>query len=235
MRKKIDKKFRAALDDLLWIFYPTICAACERPLISGEECLCTFCRFSLPRTNFHLESINPVIKHFWGKVPVEAATSYYYFSKGESVQRMIHKLKYKDRKDVGVFVGEMMGADLRSSRFSGADLIVPVPLHEKKLKIRGYNQSDCIAEGMASKLGAVFEPAIIYRKAETETQTRKHRFERYSNVENVFEVNRDLLPADKHILLVDDVITTGSTLISCTEALLKVPGTKVSIASIACA
>ena len=82
-------------DDLLWIFYPTLCAACDRPLLMGEECLCTFCKYYLPRTHFHLQSINPVAKHFWGKVPIQAATSYYYFSKGEKVQRLIHKLKYK--------------------------------------------------------------------------------------------------------------------------------------------
>ena len=222
-------------DDLLWIFYPEICAACERPLLTGEKCLCTFCKFSLPKTNFHLEKINPVVKHFWGKVPIEAATSYYYFSKGERVQKLIHKLKYKNRQDIGNFVGEMMGMEIKDSVFGTADIIVPVPLHEKKLKTRGYNQSDGIAEGLASSLGKLFEPKMVYRKIETQTQTKKHRFERYSNVENVFSVNENLIIQGKHIILVDDVITTGSTLISCAEALLKMPGTKISIVSIACA
>lgn len=229
------KKIKGYADDLLWIFYPKICAACERPLLQGEDCLCTFCKYYLPKTNFHHEKINPVVKHFWGKVPIEAATSYYYFTKGEKVQRMIHNLKYKDRKDVGRLVGELMGAELVNSSFPKTDMIVSVPLHEKKLKARGYNQSDCIAEGLASQTGLLFEPKLIYRNKETTSQTKKHRYERYSNVENVFEVNRDFLPDNKHILLVDDVITTGSTLIACAESLLKVPGTKVSIVAMACA
>ena len=228
-------QIKKATDDLLWIFYPTLCAACDRPLIMGEECLCTFCKFYLPRTHFHLQAINPVIKHFWGKIPIEAATSYYYFSKGEKVQRLIHKLKYKDRKDVGKYVGQLMGSDILGSQFPIPDLVVPVPLHEKKLKLRGYNQSDFIAEGFAKSIGAIFEPQLVYRNRETETQTRKHRFERYLNMDNVFNVNSGLAASDKNILLIDDVITTGSTLISCAEAILEIPGTKLSIASIACA
>jgi len=206
-------------DDLLWIFYPTLCAACDRPLLMGEECLCTFCKYYLPRTHFHLQSINPVAKHFWGKVPIQAATSYYYFSKGEKVQRLIHKLKYKDRKDVGMYIGQLMGSDMKDSPFPKPDIVVPVPLHEKKLKLRGYNQSDFIAEGFAKSMNAVFEPQMVYRNKETETQTRKHRFDRYMNMDNVFSINKELAASDKNILLIDDVITTGSTLISCAEAL----------------
>ncbi|MBL0104629.1 MAG: ComF family protein [Bacteroidetes bacterium] len=224
-----------SFDDLSWIFYPKLCAACTRPLYAGEECICTICRFHLPRTQFHLQRENAVEKHFWGKVPLKAATAYYYFSKGEKVQRLIHGLKYKGRQDIGEFVGRLMGVELRDSPFSENELIIPVPLHESKLKIRGYNQSDCFAEGLSQGMNVAFSSTALQRKKQTDTQTRKHRFERFRNVENVFEVKAPSLLENKHILLVDDVVTTGSTLIACAETLLRVPGVRLSFAAMACA
>ena len=230
------KKFlHSALDDLSWVFYPSLCASCTKPLFKGEEVICTQCRFHLPRTGFHLLKGNPVEKHFWGKVPVHAATAYYYFSKGEKVQRMIHGLKYKGRKDIGQMVGKLMGSELSRSEFAGCDWIIPVPLHQSKMKTRGYNQSDCFAEGLSEGLHVPFSPEFLRRKRSTDTQTRKHRFERFKNVEDVFFVEEKEELYGKHILLVDDVITTGSTLVSCAEALLKIPDLKLSFAAIACA
>jgi ComF family protein len=224
----------AWLDDLLWLVYPELCVSCDKPLNTGEKCLCTSCRFHLPKTNFHLEEVNPIIKHFWGKVKVEAAASYFLFTKGEKVQHLIHQLKYRKRKDIGVFLGELYGYDLRkSSIFSSVDVIIPVPLHPKKLRKRGYNQSECFSEGLSQSLKVPYDVRSLKRKKETQTQTRKHRFERFENVNNVFTVTKPEQIKDKHILLVDDVITTGSTLVACAEALLDVPGTKVSIAAIA--
>ena len=226
-------KFLRYADDLIWMMYPSLCAACGRPLFTGEECVCTPCRYHLPRTGFHLEKNNPVVKHFWGKVKIQYATAYYYFSKGERVQRLIHQLKYKGRKDVGLVIGKFMGIELKSSPFSDIDLIVPVPLHKGRLKERGYNQSDCLAEGLSLGLKKDFSSTALIRRDATSTQTRKHRYERYKNVENIFEVAGVDLVEGKKVLLVDDVITTGSTLISCAEAILEIPGTKLSIASIA--
>jgi ComF family protein len=222
-------------DDFLWMMFPSLCAACGKPLFTGEECICTPCRYHLPRTGFHLLDENPVIKHFWGKVKVEHATAYYYFSKGERVQRLIHHLKYKGRKDVGEFIGMLMGKELRNSVFDEVDVVVPVPLHESRLRQRGYNQSDCITEGIAKGLRKQYNFSALDRSEATSTQTRKHRFERYRNVENIFKVTDKNSIAGKNIMLVDDVITTGSTLISCAEALLTIPGTKVFIAALACA
>ena len=136
----------------LWMMYPTLCAACSRPLFSGEECVCTPCRYHLPRTGFHLLDENPVVRNFWGKISVRHATAYYYFSKGERVQKLIHQLKYKGRKDVGEFVGKLMGSELKDSIYNDVDLVVPVPLHKSRLKFRGYNQSDCFAEGLACRI-----------------------------------------------------------------------------------
>lgn len=224
----------AWLDDLLWLVYPELCVSCDKPLNAGEKCLCTSCRFHLPKTNFHLEEVNPIIKHFWGKVKVEAAAAYFLFTKGEKVQHLIHQLKYRKRKDIGVFLGELYGYDLKKSAvFSTVDVIIPVPLHPKKLRKRGYNQSECFAEGLSQSLKVPYDVKSLKRKKETQTQTRKHRFERFENVNNVFSVTKPELLKGKHILLVDDVITTGSTLVACAEALLDVPGTKVSIAAIA--
>lgn len=228
------KRFTQWFNDLAWLVYPEICAACERPLNAGEECICTWCRLHLPKTNYHLEKDNPVVKHFWGKIPVHAATAAYHFTKGEKVQRLIHGLKYKGRKDIGVFIGDLFGSELKKSDlFSSAELIVPIPLHKKKLKKRGYNQSDYFAEGLSRAMKIPFDSKVVKRTISTDSQTMKKRYERFENVNRVFEIANPRLVEGRHILLVDDVITTGSTLTACAETILEVPRTKVSIATIA--
>ena len=217
------------------MMYPRLCAACGRPLFTGEVCICTLCRYHLPRTGFHLQPGNPVEKHFWGRSRIRRATAQYFFSKGQRVQRLIHQLKYKGRKDVGEFVGELMGRELFNSPFIETDCIVPVPLHASRLKKRGYNQSDCIATGLSTGLQKPYFPNALERISASGTQTRKHRYERFQNVDNIFRVAQPAALAGKNILLVDDVITTGSTLISCAEALQEVPDITVSIAALACA
>jgi ComF family protein len=228
------KKFASLVSDLIWMMYPLLCAACSKPLYRGETCICTKCLYHLPRTNFHLEEENPVVRHFWGKVKVEMATAAFRFGKGQRVQKLIHQLKYKGRKDVGEFIGNMLGMELLQSRYKNIDLIVPVPLHASKLKKRGYNQSDCFAGGLSKGMIRPYSADALIRNEATQTQTRKHRYERFMNVNNIFSADTAQLEG-RHILLVDDVITTGSTFIACAEAILKVPGTKVSIAAIACA
>ena len=224
------------LSDLLWILFPELCASCDKALNSGETCLCTYCRLHLPKTNFHLEKENALVKHFWGKVDVNAAAAYYYFNKGEKVQHLIHQLKYKGKREVGIFVGEAYGTELKPSvLFGNADIVVPVPLHASKLRARGFNQSDFFAEGLSKAMDIPFSADALIKNLPTETQTRKHRYERYENVDRVFELNKPALMEGKHVLLVDDVITTGSTLTSCAEAILELPGTQVSIAAMACA
>jgi ComF family protein len=177
---------------------------------------------------------NPVVKHFWGKIPVHHATSYYHFSKGEKVQKLIHQLKYKGRQDVGHFIGKTMGLELRDW-MTRSDLIIPVPLHEARLKKRGYNQSECFADGLSEGSGITVNSKSLIRSKATETQTAKHRFERYKNMEEVFFVKEPEAIYGKNILLVDDVITTGSTLIACAEKLLEAGSGKINIAAIAAA
>jgi ComF family protein len=219
--------------DFLSLFYPDLCQSCGYSLVKGEETICIRCQIMLPRTNFHLQAINPVIRHFWGKVPIHAATAYYFFYKGEKVQHLIHQLKYKGRPEVGVKVGKLLGLDLKKSeQFGDVDVVVPVPLHADKLRVRGYNQSEEIAKGVAAAYN-IESANLVKRIRHTDTQTRKHRFERYKNVEKVFIVTEEQAVYNKHVLLVDDVITTGSTLTACAEELLRVEGTRVSVAAMA--
>lgn len=225
---------RILLGDFVSLFYPNLCLACDNSLYKGEATLCTFCLYHLPKTNFHLYRDNPVARHFWGKVNLQAASSYFYFNKGQKVQQLIHNFKYKGKKEVGVKVGEMFGNEIKKSGcFDDIDIIVPVPLHISRMRVRGYNQSDFFAQGLSQVIGAPAKTSVITRKRKTATQTKKHRFERYENVKDVFEVVDSTSLTGKHILLVDDVITTGSTLASSAETILKVENTKVSVASMA--
>lgn len=228
-------QLKSLLDDLLWLVYPPLCAACDRPLHDGESCVCTSCRFHLPRTGYHRERGNAVEKLFWGNVPVAAATAFFHFSKGEGVQTLVHRLKYKGRSDIGRFLGDWMGRELlQDDTFASVDLIVPVPLHPHRLRRRGYNQSAVIAEGLSQSLQRPYADALV-RTVATPTQTRKHRFDRFRNVGDAFAVQDAAVVAGRHLLLVDDVLTTGSTLIGCATALLAIPGTRISVAALAVA
>jgi len=222
------------LADFFSLLFPQLCAACGESLVAGEAVICTDCRFSLPYTDFHLQPDNIVAQQFWGRVKLEAAFALFYFVKGGKVQNMVHALKYKGNKEVGVLLGEMAGSRLaKNELFKTVDLVVPVPLHKKRLKQRGYNQAQCFAEGVARQLNATVETGNLVRPTATETQTHKSRFERFNNMQEVFVIRNPERLAGKHILLVDDVVTTGSTLEACGNQLLKIDGVKLSVATIA--
>ena len=228
------KKMQLA-DDFLQFFFPDLCVACGQILNRREKVLCTHCHFHLPRTEFHKDFENPVSQLFWGRVKIEYAGSFFYFNKGSSYQALIHKLKYKGRSDIGIEMGRAFGAELRKSVFAFADLIIPVPLHSKKMKIRGYNQSEMIARGLSQTLNLPLSTRALVRNESTETQTRKSRFQRFENMEGKFTVNISSELEGKHIILADDVVTTGSTLESCATTILQVKGTKVSVLTLAVA
>ncbi|MGD1845919.1 MAG: ComF family protein [Salibacteraceae bacterium] len=222
------------LADFISLIYPRLCVGCGQALLRHEPSVCTICRYSLPRTRFHGDPENPVNKLFWGKVAIERATAGYHFRKGSKVQRLIHQLKYKDRPEVGRTLGLFLGEDLKKdAHFSTVDLVIPVPLHPRKKRKRGYNQSDFIAEGMADGLGIVSENQLLYRAIANTSQTRKGHYERWQNVASIFKINEKKAVDHKHFLLVDDVVTTGSTLESCAATLLSLPDCKVSIATLA--
>ncbi len=222
-------------DDFMQFFFPDLCLACGQILNRQEKVLCTACFYHLPRTDFHKDPENPVSQLFWGRVKIEYAGSFFYFNKGSAYQPLIHKLKYHGRKDIGIEMGKAFGAELRKSVFAQADLIIPVPLHPEKLKIRGYNQSEMIAIGLSRSLKLPVSTSYLMRSESTETQTRKSRFDRFRNVEGKFVVNEKELGGEKHIILADDVVTTGSTLEACAVALLAAKGTRVSILTLAVA
>lgn len=222
------------INDFLALIFPKVCYACGNSLLKDEESVCTHCLYHLPRTNFHLYGDNPVVKLFWGRTNIFSASSLYSFSKGGKVQHLIHQLKYRGKKEIGSALGKYYGKELKMSPlFSSADVVIPVPLHIQKLKKRGYNQSETFAQGIAETMRAEATSEILIRTFASQTQTRKSRFARWKNVEEIFKITSPEKIRGKHILLVDDVVTTGATLEACANKILEVPDTKVSIATIA--
>lgn len=222
------------LADFVALLFPQLCQACGEGLVSGEELLCLDCRYNLPFTDFHLKPDNLVARQFWGKINPESAYALCYFAKGGKMQHLLHNFKYKGVRKVGNLLGNIAGDQLmQNPGFKNADVIIPVPLHKSRLQKRGYNQSTCFAEGLSEKMGIPVNDNNLIRIRATETQTHRSRFLRFENMQQVFTIVRPEELKNKHVLLVDDVITTGSTLEACGIELLKIEGLKLSIATIA--
>jgi competence protein ComFC len=222
------------VDDVLSLGFPHQCAACGGKLIRQEKVICTLCLAEMPLTHYSLEKENPVSQVFWGRVPVEGAISLFHFRKQSHFQHLLHQLKYKGRKDVGIELGRQLGFKILSSvEKLGLTMIVPVPLHPKREKKRGYNQADMIARGISEATGIPNRNDVILRNVATQTQTKKSRIERWQNVENIFVIKDEKQIKNAHILLVDDVVTTGATLEACAQTLLLHKGVRVSIATLA--
>jgi ComF family protein len=216
------------------LIFPRICAGCQQPLQLNEELICTDCRFELPKTNSHVEVDKKLVNKFAGKVKLEHSLAYLKFVKGGKVQKIMHEIKYKDNQELGEMLGRMYGSELREKGFSGQfDVILPVPLHKNRLIIRGYNQSDCLARGLAESLNIEWRSDVLKRGIETESQVEKSRLERYENMQDVFHVENFEDLKDKRIVIVDDTLTTGSTLESCVLALNDVGIKNVSIIAMA--
>jgi ComF family protein len=225
------------LKDLMRIIKPPRCGACRRPLLGNEECLCHRCMAELPRTNMHTMAENPVAQMYWGRIPLERATSFIYYRHDSPVQRFIHRMKYRGRKEYGYMMGRLMGRELMASGFfDGVDFVVPVPLHPKKERQRGYNQSEWIARGVAEVTGVPLRTDIVVRCRNTETQTRKLHNERMANVADAFVLRAGAESlAGRHILIVDDVLTTSATTIACADAFRHVPDVRFSVLTLAVA
>ncbi len=222
------------LADFVSLLFPELCVACGESLMSNEHLICTGCLYNLPFTNFHLQPDNIVARQFWGKIKLEGAYALYYFTKGGKIQNLMHHFKYKGVRQIGNLLGGIAGEQVaKNDIFKTIDVIVPVPLHKKRMLERGYNQSTCFAEGLATKLKATVVDNNLVRMSATETQTHKSRFARFENMQDVFSIENPETLMNKHILLVDDIITTGSTLEACAVQLLKIEGLKLSIATIA--
>ena len=223
------------LNDILNFIFPRNCITCSHLLTDNEHIICSECYYAIPRTNFHKDPENPVLQLFWGRISICNATSFFYFNKGSRFQKLIHSLKYEGRSNIGIEAGKMFGAEIRDSVFNTVDIAAPVPLHRKKLRKRGYNQSEMIATGICKSLGIPLVADLLERTEFTDTQTRRSRYDRFTNVTGSFRLNESYDFRDKHVLLVDDVVTTGSTLEACAEVLLEGGYTKVSVATLAVA
>ena len=222
------------IDDLLQLFFPHTCPGCGNDLIAKDQFLCFFCNHQLPFTSFELYPNNPVEKIFWGRVQIQNAMSLLYFSKDSIIQNLLHQFKYKRKKEIGLYFGKMMGKLLmQTDRFCGIEALVPLPLFASKEKIRGYNQSTILCDGIAETMRIPVLKDAIIRTTNTETQTHKNRIERWQNIKGKFLINNEALIKNKHLLLVDDIITTGATLDACAAELLKAENTEVSIATLA--
>jgi ComF family protein len=221
-------------DDFISLLFPRLCYACGNHLLRNEKLICTECYVIIPRTNYHTINKNPVEQLFWGRCIIEKAAAFSFYNKGSRIRNLIHNLKYNGVQEIGYEIGRIYGLSLRDSGFiDDIDLIVPVPLHPSKKRIRGYNQSDTISEGIASATGLKVNKISLVRSRVSLTQTRRSRYERWTNVEGIFSVVDPEKLIGQHILLVDDVITTGSTIESCANELLGVEGVKVSAVALA--
>ncbi len=219
--------------DIASLLFPPVCPACGKVMHEGAGFLCTACQWEMPLTGYENEADNPVARRFWGLVPVRGATAFLWFSDGSGFRRVVHTFKYGGRwslaRDMGRWFGRVL-ADVDA--YAGVDVIVPVPLHFRKTLKRGYNQSEYIARGMSRSMEVPVETRAVARRINnpSQTQTSTHH-ERWENVEGIFAVRRPERLKGKHILLVDDVMTTGATIGSCAEAIARaIPEARISIA-----
>jgi len=221
------------ISDILNLFYPNICAGCNTPLVDGEKHICTQCLVSLPKTYYWNDKNNPSAQIFWGRLYTENVASFLFFRKKSRLQNIIHAVKYHNNKELGIYLGFLFGNELRCTEFNTAEVIIPVPLHKSKLIKRGYNQSELIAQGLSKSLNIPIADNVLVRTHITDTQTHKGRYDRWLNIKDKFIVQDSSKIEGKHVLLVDDVLTTGATLEACGIELLKVNGVTLSIATLA--
>jgi len=219
--------------DLLQLFYPRLCLLCGNRLIEDEQPLCIHCFCDLPRTNYHKFPDNPMHKLYAGIPQIQETTSFLYFEKGGYTQTLIHSLKYYGGKHLAEQLGHIASREMKPADAHLPDVLVPVPLHPLREQKRGYNQSEWIARGFASVYQRPVDRETLYRDTHTGTQTHKSSYERHLNVENIFRIKDPRVFAGKHILLIDDVITTGATTIACIHALATVPDIRISVFSLA--
>ncbi|MDR2057625.1 MAG: ComF family protein [Dysgonamonadaceae bacterium] len=230
------KFFITLTKSFLSLFYPKLCVICGEPLVEGEDFFCLHCFLNLPKTNYHLTKDNLAFDRFLGKVPIEKAASYLYYNKAGMGQKLVAEIKYRGNIYLGKWLGQYVAKDFQKSGFfEGIDYLIPVPLHPQKYKKRGFNQSEIIAQGITDVSHIPLETRNLYRTKANTSQTRKGVYERWLNTTGNFKIKDKQLFAGKHVLLIDDVLTTGSTLEACIICLLETPGIKISLLTIAIA
>lgn len=224
------------LNNLINLFFPPVCAGCHSILESNEVVICTICRHTIPLTNQHLNANNEAFRKFYGRIPVEFTSTMLYFHKKGIVQELIHNLKYKGHQEIGTVLGEWYSADLKNvSILKTVDQIIPVPLHKRKLRERGFNQVTNFGLALSRELNIDYNPNLLVRNIYSKTQSKKNLLNRSEGIDTIFDVVYTERDHNKHFLIVDDVITTGATLEACWHVLTKIPGAKISIVCIAMA
>lgn len=227
---------KAILNDLTNLFYPHLCILCKNPLIEYEQQICLDCLYSLPKTNYHINKGNPARALFAGFPQINEVTAFLFFEKEGITQKLVHAFKYYENKKLAEYLGRIAAIELKEYGFyASVEAIIPIPLHHKKEKKRGYNQSGHIANGIASVYGCATDKTAISRITDTESQTLKSVFERHTNVENIFRLTDTEHLSGKHILLVDDVVTTGATISACIDILSEIPEISISVFSLSIA
>lgn len=222
------------LQDILHLFFPKICITCESKLLQSEKIICTLCRHDLPIICYKDYKDNKITKAFYGRIPIEKANSFLFYRKDGKTKDLIHALKYKGNQEVGTFIGNWFGSILKkSNEFTDIDCIIPVPLHPKKQKKRGYNQLTTFGITLSKHLEKPYIDDFLIRISTSKTQTFKQRFERFSNNDTKFSIPNLSTLKNKHIIVIDDVITTGATLESCCKELLHAENIKISIVTMA--
>ena len=220
----------------LHLFCPHTCTGCGSDLLNDDQLLCLQCINHLPHTNFAQHANNPIEKIFWGRIPLVAAHSEFYFAKETLIQRLIHQLKYNGNQDIGYFLGGLMAKSLlNSNRFKNIDYLVPLPLYPEKERKRGFNQAAVICNGISASMQIPVMVGNVIRQRYTETQTKKHRRERWENVADSFLVKDPAILCNKNLLLVDDVITTGATLEACGHSIVQTANVQLSLATLSMA
>lgn len=215
------------------IIYPNDCVICKTHLLHNENYLCLTCRFDLPYINHSQHTQESLQKLFWGRVEIENVYSLLNYQKGNQVQKILHLLKYKDKTKLAKHFGEKLAHTINIKNKDFFDFLIPVPLHPKKLKIRGYNQSTVISQGVQKVLNIDINEKVLVRNSFNKSQTNFSKFDRWSNVNSIFSVINYKSLINKHVLLIDDVLTTGATIEACVKELLKIEGCRVSIATLA--
>jgi ComF family protein len=222
------------VNNLINLFFPKVCLGCKGFLLTEETVICSSCRHEIPLTQHFLNTENDAFVKFYGKIPVEQVSALFYFHKKGIVQEIIHGLKYRGHQEVGTVFGEWVSEELILLPISATfDAVIPVPLHKKRLRERGYNQVANFGIAIANKLEIHYNDALLQRKVYSKTQVKKDLIGRTSIIDSLFEVTFSENDHNKHYLLIDDVLTTGATLEACGRALLKIPGAKISIVCMA--
>ncbi len=218
------------------LFFPKVCYACSHLLTDNEIHICTTCRHNLPVTNYHFENNDAVEKVFYGRVKIEQATALLRFEKKGIVQQLLHNLKYRSHETIGAILGEWLGNELKTiEAYNNIDAVIPVPLHKNKLRKRGYNQVAKFGIEIAKALNAEYIDSVLIKTTATKTLVFKKRMSRWNNPNEVFSIRNENLIKGKHILLVDDIITTGATIEACANILNKANNIKISVATMAIA